>query len=51
MTLTPKHLRLSQLRPLAPASEQSLAAAWELGMDENPDQFPDLRKLIPDSLP
>ena len=30
--LTTKHLRLSQLRPLAPASVQSLAAAWDVRM-------------------
>lgn len=32
LTITTKHLRLSQLRPLAPASVQSLAAAWDVRM-------------------
>ena len=30
--LTNKHLRLSQLRPLAPAAARSLAAAWDVRM-------------------
>lgn len=31
-TLSDKHLRLSQLRPLAPAAVRSLAAAWDVRM-------------------
>ena len=44
--LTAKQLRLSQLRPLAPASVQSLAAAWDVRMVAPSDQFADLRKMI-----
>lgn len=51
MTLTTKPLRLSQLRPLAPASVQSLAGAWEVRMVESSDQFPDLGKLIENPRP
>ena len=46
ITLTTKHLRLSQLRPLAPASVQSLAAAWEVRMVASSDQFTEVRKMI-----
>ena len=51
MPLTTKHQRLSALRPLSPESVASLAAAWDVRMATNPDQFTDLSKLIHDSQP
>ena len=45
-TLTTKHQRLAALRPLSPESVASLAAAWDVRMVTNSDQFTDLSKLI-----
>jgi hypothetical protein len=46
ITLTTKHQRLAALRPLSPESVASLAAAWDVRMVTNFDQFRDLTKLI-----
>ena len=46
MTLPTKHQRLSALRQLSPESVASLAAAWDLRMARNPDQFTEVSKLI-----
>jgi len=50
-TLTTKHQRLAALRPLSPESVASLAAAWDVRMVTNLDQFPDVGKLIHDPRP
>jgi hypothetical protein len=50
-TFKDNHLRLSQLLPLASAAVRTLAVAWEVRMAPSSDQFPDLRKLIPNPLP
>jgi hypothetical protein len=51
MNLPTKHQRLAALRPLSPESVASLAAAWDVRMCPNSDQFPEPGKLIQESQP
>jgi len=50
-TFTTKYPCLTALRPLSPELVASLAAAWDVRMVTNSDQFPDLGKLIGSLLP
>ncbi len=51
MTLTTKHQRLVALRPLAPESAASNAAAWDVRTGPTPDHFTDLSKMIQNPQP
>ncbi len=51
LAIQSKHQRLAALRPPSPESVASLAAAWDVRMVTNPDQFTGLSKLIPNPRP